>query len=312
MRIVSDPKDCNIEPCVATIGFFDGVHQGHRFLIEQVKEVAQRKGLPSALITFPVHPRKVLDPSHRIELLSTFEEKVNLLRQTGVGYCFLLNFNAEISSLTASEFMTDVLKKQFRVDSLVIGYDHRFGHKRSEGFEDYCICGREIGMEVIQAEPFMQEGLKISSSAIRKALSGADLDLANQFLGYNYYLDGEVVTGQQLGRTIGFPTANLNPDPDKIIPADGVYAVQVTVEEKNFAGMMNIGHRPTIDDGLNRTLEVNILDFNEDIYGKSIKVSFVKRIRPEVKFNGLDALKAQIQDDQRKVEEIFRNKPFIF
>lgn len=308
MKIISDPENYILEPCVATIGFFDGVHLGHRFLIEQVKEVARRKGLPSALITFPVHPRKVLDPSHRVELLSTFEEKAGLMSHTGVDYCFLLNFTPDISALTAREFMTDILKKQFQVDSLVIGYDHRFGHKRSEGFEDYCCYGQEIGMEVLQANPMTIDGLNISSSAIRRALSGADLDLANQFLGYLYYLDGEVVAGRRLGHTIGFPTANVSPDPDKIIPADGVYAVRVSIEGKDFAGMMNIGHRPTVDDGLDRTLEVNILHFDEDIYGKTIRVSFVKRIRSEIKFNSLEELKAQILDDQTKIEQLFQRQ----
>jgi riboflavin kinase / FMN adenylyltransferase len=308
MKIICDPKDYAIGPCVATIGFFDGVHKGHRYLIEQVKAVALSKGLCTALITFPVHPRKVINANNRLELLSTLREKEDLLSQTGVDYCFLLNFTAEISALSAHDFMSQVLKKQFHVDTLIIGYDHRFGHNRSEGFNDYYQYGKGIGMEVMHAKALTIEGRKISSSVIRTALLSADLDLANYYLGYNYYLDGIVVTGHKVGRTIGFPTANMSVDPDKIIPADGVYAVRVSVEGTDYIGMINIGHRPTLNNGVNRTLEVNILHFSDDIYGKTIRVSFVKRIRSEVKFNGIEALKAQLHDDQMKVEEIFKDK----
>ena len=308
MKIICDPKDYAIEPCVATIGFFDGVHKGHRYLIEQVKSVAASKGLRSALITFPVHPRKVIDPNYRLELLSTLEEKEDLLSQMGVDYCFLLNFTAEVSALTAHDFMDQVLKKNFHVDSLIIGYDHRFGHNRSEGFMDYYQYGKDIGMEVIHAKAFTIEGHKISSSVIRSALSSGDFDQVNYYLGYNYYLDGIVVTGHKVGRTIGFPTANMNVDSDKIIPANGVYAVRVSVEGSDYRGMINIGHRPTLNNGLNRSIEVNILNFSDDIYGKTIRVYFVKRIRSEVKFNGIEALKEQLHKDQADVERIFEDQ----
>lgn len=306
MKIICDLKDYAIEPCVATIGFFDGVHKGHRYLIEQVKAVAASKGLRSALITFPVHPRKVIDTNYRLELLSTLKEKEDLLNQTGVDYCFLLNFTAEISALTAKNFMDKVLKKQFHVDSLVIGYDHRFGHNRSEGFNEYYHYGKEIGMDVVHAKALTIDGRKVSSSVIRTALLSGDIDMANSFLGYDYYLDGFVETGHKVGRTIGFPTANLSVDPEKIIPADGVYAVCVSVGGADYIGMINIGHRPTMNNGINRTLEVNILHFSDDIYGKTIRVSFVKRIRSEVKFNGIKELKDQLYNDKAEVERIFK------
>lgn len=308
MKIICDPKDYAIEPCVATIGFFDGVHKGHCYLIEQVKAVAASKGLRAALITFPVHPRKVIDANYRLELLSTFKEKKDLLSQTGVDYCFLLNFTAEISALSAHNFMVEILKKQFYVDSLIIGYDHRFGHNRSEGFNEYCQYGKKIGMDVMHAKALTIEGRKVSSSVIRSALLSGDLDLANCFLGYNYYLDGSVETGHKVGRTIGFPTANLSVDLDKIIPADGVYAAGVSVEGTKYVGMINIGHRPTLNNGTNRTIEVNILHFSDDIYGKTIRISFVKRIRSEIKFDGVESLKNQLHKDQIEVERIFKMK----
>lgn len=308
MKIICDPENYTIEPCVATIGFFDGVHKGHQYLIEQVKAVAADKGLHTALITFPVHPRKVIDPDYKMEFLSTLSEKEELLDKTGVDYCFLLNFTSDISGLSAHDFMSEILKKQFKVDSLIIGYDHRFGHNRSEGFKDYYQYGKEIGMDVIHARAFTIEGHKISSSVIRTALLSGNLDQANSYLGYNYYLDGLVVTGHKIGRTIGFPTANLDVDSSKIIPANGVYAVRVDIAGIEYAGMINIGFRPTLNNGINRTIEVNIIDFNNDIYGKAIRVHFVKHIRSEIKFSSIDELKSQLHKDQTEVKDIFKSQ----
>jgi len=308
MKIICDPKDYAIEPCVATIGFFDGVHKGHCYLIEQVKAVAASKGLRTALITFPVHPRKVIDANYQLDLLSTFKEKVELLSNTGVDYCFLLEFTPEISALTARDFMADILKNQFKVESLIIGYDHRFGHNRSEGFNEYCQYGKEIGMDVLRAKGLSIENRKIGSSVIRAALISGNLDQANFYLGYHYYLDGVVEQGFQLGRTIGFPTANIAITSGKIIPADGVYAVRVSVEGKDYIGMLNIGVRPTVHNGTNRTLEVNILNFSDDIYDKNIHLTFIKRMRPEIKFSGIEALKAQLHQDKEDVENVFESQ----
>lgn len=207
------------EPCVATIGFFDGVHMGHRYLIQQVKEIAAAKGLRSALVTFPVHPRKVMNAAYHPELLTTPEEKTNLLAGTGVDYCLMLDFTPDISRLTAKEFMTQILKERFQVKYLVIGYDHRFGHNRSEGFDDYVRYGQAIGIEVIRAQAYTDDiqidtiqSAPVSSSLIRKLLHQGDVDAAARCLGYEYFLDGTVVGGYQVGRKIGFPTANLSVD----------------------------------------------------------------------------------------------------
>lgn len=307
MQIIYNTSTILPEPCVATIGFFDGVHTGHCFLIDQVKEIAAAKGLRSALVTFPVHPRKVMNADFRPELLTTQEEKIQLLADTGVDYCLMLDFTPQISQLSAMEFMTDILKERYRVECLVIGYDHRFGHNRSEGFEDYCQYGQAIGMEVIRARGYAYNDMHISSSVIRNFLLRGEVDMAACCLGYDYFLDGTVVGGYRVGRKIGFPTANLSvDDPDKLVPADGVYAVRVSFDGNTYMGMLSIGRRPTLNNGLNRTIEVNILHFNSDIYDKIIRISFVKRTRSELKFDTIDELIAQLHKDAIEVEALLR------
>lgn len=316
MQIIRDTSANLSKPCVATIGFFDGVHAGHRYLIQQVKEIASAKGLRSALVTFPVHPRKVMNTDYRPELLTTLEDKISLLADTGVDDCLILDFTPAISRLTAQEFMTQLLKERYQVKCLVIGYDHRFGHNRSEGFEDYVRYGKSIGIEVVRAractnniEVSAAHNVPVSSSLIRTLLHQGDVDLAARCLGYEYFLDGTVVGGYQVGRKIGFPTANLRvDDPDKLIPADGVYAVRVTFDGKTYMGMLNIGLRPTMNNGSNRTIEVNILHFNSNIYDQLIRLTFVKRTRPELKYDHMDDLIAQLHKDAEEVEEILTSK----
>ena len=247
MEIISDINHPALPPSVATIGFFDGVHRGHHFLIDQVKEVAVKEGLCSALVTFPVHPRQVIQTSYCPQLLSSPQEKLNLLKTTGTDYCILLPFTHELSLLSARKFM-QLLRDKFNIRILVIGYDHRFGHNRSESFEDYYRYGEELGIYIVRAREYTDGENKISSSVIRRLLKEGDVTHASQFLGYNYYLDGTVVDGYKVGRKIGFPTANLKVDyPEKLIPSEGVYAVYVHIEGKRWAGMLNIGHRPTMN-----------------------------------------------------------------
>lgn len=308
MEIIRDIDKINIEPCVATIGFFDGVHQGHRFLINQIKAVAKAKGLRSALITFSAHPRKVMQKDYQPQLLSTPKEKAELLATTGVDYCIVLDFTPEIARLTACEFMEDILKKKLNVASLVIGYDHRFGHNRAEGFDDYYQYGTKIGMEVLRAKACIINDVNVSSSVIRLFLQEGEIDMATKCLGYNYYLDGTVVDGYKVGRTIGFPTANLKvEDQDKLVPADGVYAVKVTVAGQEYMGMLDIGHRPTFNNGTNKSIEVNILDFNSDIYEQFIRITFIRRIRSDIKFKKVEDLIAQLHCDEAEVRRILQH-----
>ena len=308
MEIIRDIDKINIEPCVATIGFFDGVHQGHRFLINQIKAVARAKGLRSALVTFSAHPRKVMQKDYQPQLLSTPKEKAELLATTGVEYCIVLDFTPEIARLTACEFMEDILKKKLNVASLVIGYDHRFGHNRAEGFDDYYQYGTKIGMEVLRAKACIINDVNVSSSVIRLLLQEGEIDMATKCLGYNYYLDGTVVDGYKVGRTIGFPTANLKvEDQDKLVPADGVYAVKVTVTGQEYMGMLDIGHRPTFNNGTNKSIEVNILDFNSDIYEQFIRITFIRRIRSDIKFKKVEDLIAQLHRDEAEVRRILQH-----
>ena len=231
----------NIKPCVATIGYFDGVHKGHQFLLEHVKQMAKEKGLESAVITFTEHPRKVMQPDYHLDLLSTPEEKRQMLKATGIEHIIEFPFTIELSQLTAREFMTEVLQKQLHVQTLFIGYDHRFGHNRSEGFEDYQRYGAEIGMDIIHAPVCEIDNVNVSSSAIRRFLCGGEITIATHCLGYEYFLAGKIVDGFKLGRKLGFPTANIQiNEPGKLIPADGVYAVRVFLEGTEYAGMLNI------------------------------------------------------------------------
>ncbi|GAB6011604.1 riboflavin biosynthesis protein RibF [Viscerimonas tarda] len=293
---------------VATIGFFDGVHTGHRYLIEQVKAEALRRSLPSAVITFPIHPRKVLNKAYQPALLCGYEEKLKRLADTGVDYCIVLDFSIEISQLAAKDFMHDMLKKQLGVDTLLIGYDHRFGYNRAEGFSDYVEYGKEMGMQVLQASE-MSQNEHVSSSRIRRILGSGHIDRAAKLLGYNYTISGQIVEGFKVGRTIGFPTANIKVWEDfKAIPAFGVYAVYVHIENKKYQGMLYIGKRPTIQNSEDISLEVNIFDFDDDLYNKYLTVEFIGFVRADKKFPDIDALKYQIAKDKEDVKNVFDNR----
>lgn len=301
MNIIDEHNKQNITPSVATIGFFDGVHLGHRYLIDQVKIAASQYGWCSSIITFPIHPRQVIQSDYQPQLLSSPDEKLELLASTGVDNCILLPFTKELSLLTAKEFM-QLLYDTYKVRMLVIGYDHRFGHNRAETFEDYCRYGQELGIHIMQATAYTQEQDKVSSSAIRRALLTGDIETSKKYLGYDYFLEGTVVNGYKVGRKIGFPTANLQVDfPHKLIPSVGVYAVYVYVEGKQWKGMLNIGHRPTLNNGNNLSIEVHILDFQSDIYNHKIRIEFIHFLRPELKFSSVDELVSQMQKDKERI-----------
>lgn len=310
MQLLCDTSDIAFRPSVATIGFFDGVHRGHRYLIEQVREAAAARGLASSVITFPMHPRKVMQSDYHPELLTTCDEKVTLLAQTGIDSCIMLDFTPEVARLSAKEFMS-ILKEQYRIQALVIGHDHRFGHNRSEGFEDYVRYGQALGMEILLARAYTykrevaETEVTISSSVIRRLLQEGNVSEAAEYLGYDFFLEGTVVGGYHVGRKIGFPTANLRvTDPDKMIPADGVYAVHVFLEGKKYGGMLSIGYRPTLDNGPDRSIEVHIFHFNADIYNQPMRISFVRRTRPELKFNSMDELIERLHLDEAEIKGI--------
>lgn len=294
---------------VATIGFFDGVHRGHQYLIRRLREEAELQGMQSMVITFDRHPREVLGSNYQPRMLSTLDEKMERLKQTGVDRCVVLPFTRELAALSAREFMQQVLKRQLNVARLYMGYDNRFGHNREEGFDDYVRYGREIGIEVVLNDAFTLNQIHISSSVVRSFVSEGEIELANQCLGYPYMVTGKVVDGVREGRKMGFPTANIEPDDaQKLIPAPGVYAVRVSVEGSRewLDGMMNIGTRPTF--GENKlSLETHILHFSDDIYGKKLTVAFVKRLRAEQRFSSVAALREQLVKDEQQVENLFRH-----
>ncbi|KAA6320677.1 Riboflavin biosynthesis protein RibF, partial [termite gut metagenome] len=257
---------------------------------------------------FPVHPRKVINSNYSLEILTTYDEKTKILAETGIDYCIIHDFTLETSLLSAQEFMTNILHKQCNVQTLVVGYDHRFGHNRSESCDDYLRYGRELGMEVVLADAHTSENMNISSSTIRSLLHKGEVNQAADCLGYNYSLTGTVIEGHQIGRTLGFPTANIQvKDSGKLIPANGVYGVRVTVNEKSYTGMLNIGQRPTINNGTYRSIEVHIFHFHSDIYNSPIQVSFVQRIRQEEKFSTIEELTAQLHKDSATIEALLNN-----
>lgn len=275
---------------VATIGFFDGVHCGHRYLISCVKAEAERAGMQSMVVTMDRHPKTVVDTDYVPQLLTTTEERIALLRGTGVDRVEVMHFDREMSLMGAREFMRQMLRERYRVSTLVMGYDHRFGHGGGSR-EDYVRWGEECGIRVMTAPQFT--GTYASSSAIRKMLQTGRVDEAARLLGHPYILTGRVESGHQVGRTLGFPTANLHISEEKLIPANGVYAVETTLGR----GIMNIGRRPTVGNGSDLSIEVHILDYRGDLYGQTIQLQFIGRIRAEKKFGSLDELKAHIRQD---------------
>lgn len=306
-KVAAASDGMQLQPCVATIGFFDGVHRGHQFLIRHLVETARQDGLASTVITFDEHPRKVLQSDYQPEMLSTLDSKLLLLSKTEVDNAVVLHFDKAMASLSAREFMQQVLHDHLNVKKLFIGYDHRFGHNREETFDDYVQYGKELGIEVIRNEAFQIEGINISSSVIRSFLKEGEVEMANRCLGYPYTLIGKVINGYHEGRKLGFPTANLDISHIKqLIPAPGVYAVKVRVEHTMMwkHGMMNVGTRPTFN-GKQLTLETHIFNFEGDIYNQQLLVCFVKRIRGERKFNSPDELAAQLKEDEQVVLDLF-------
>jgi riboflavin kinase/FMN adenylyltransferase len=296
---------------VATIGFFDGVHRGHRFLLEKVMEVARARGLRTMAVTFPEHPAQVLHPGASLKQLTSFTEKAELLSAAGIDVVVGLNFTPGLAEMSAQRFMDEVLARQLHVKTLLTGWDHKFGHNRSEGFNDYVRYGRQLGIEVLQQEAWQMNGIQVSSSVVRQLLADGSLDEANRCLGYAYLLQGEVVAGRQVGRTLGFPTANLRVEPTKMVPANGVYAVRVECPEhpeERYFGMLNIGHRPTLDNGADCTIEVHIFDFDGNLYGKTLRLHLDKKIRHERMFDSLDTLREQLTHDKETIQQCYTNK----
>jgi riboflavin kinase / FMN adenylyltransferase len=284
---------------VVTSGTFDGVHLGHQKILQRVREIASKHGGESVVITFWPHPRLILRPEEpALKLLNTFEEKAELLRKHGVQHLLRIPFTKEFSQISSMEFITQILVETMGTKKLVIGYDHRFGKNREGSFEQLKLNGPTYGFEVEEIPRQDVDHVGVSSTKIRKALESGDIDTANHFLGRPYQLSGRIIKGDKLGRVLGFPTANIDLDShDKLVPAEGIYAVTVLHGHATYGGMLYIGNRPTVD-GSRRSIEVNIFDFEKDIYGETIQVSFHQLLRSDSKFEDLESLKRQLEHDK--------------
>lgn len=291
---------------VVTIGTFDGVHLGHQKILGQITKSAQELDCESLVLTFFPHPRMVLQEDTEMKQLNTLQEKIDLLGKLGVDNLVVHPFDKEFSRLTAEEFVKQVLVDVFKVKKIIIGYDHRFGRNRTANIDDLITYGETYGFDVEQISAKEINEVSISSTKIRNALLEGNVELATTYLGYAYPLTGIVSKGKQLGRTIGYPTANIKVDESyKLIPSNGVYIAKCDINGKAVYGMMNIGTRPTVD-GTTQTIEVHLFDFKEDIYNQKITVSLLKRMRPEQKFESLDALKLQLGIDKTTALDYIR------
>ena len=300
---ISDFK--NVQKPILTTGTFDGVHFGHRKIIQRLSEIAVYEGGQSAVLTFYPHPRMVLFPDdHQLQLINTLKEKIRLLEKAGVQHLIIHPFTKEFSRMTSLSFVRDIIVNQLNTHKLVIGYDHHFGRNREGTFEHLKEFAPVYGFEVEEIPAQLLDDVKVSSTKIRNALLNGQVDLAYQFLNYHYELSGTVVKGNEVGRSINFPTANLSvDDTTKLIPKPGVYAVKVDVQNHCFDGMMNIGTNPTLGNN-KQTIEVHIFDFDNLIYDQKIGVRFIHRMRDEVSFSNLESLKQQLEKDKQTAIEL--------
>lgn len=289
----------------ATIGFFDGVHRGHQFMIDSLTTMAHAQGRQSLVITFDRHPRQVVHADYVPQLITTTDEKLQLLHATAADRIEVLHFDAQMAQLSAYEFMRQVLHEKYGVAMLLTGYDNRFGHNRAEGFADYVRYGEEMGMKVLQNTPIDIDGLRVSSSLIRRLIVEGNITEANNCMGHPYSITGSVAHGFQEGRRIGFPTANIVPESaEKLVPGNGVYATRVSVEGGEWMpAMLNIGTNPTFQ-RQQTTIEAHIIGFEGDIYGRKVRVEFSRKLRDEQRFESVEALQKQLEADKKEVEVV--------
>jgi len=289
----------------ATIGFFDGVHRGHQFMIDSLTTMAHAQGRQSLVITFDRHPRQVVHADYVPQLITTTDEKLQLLHATAADRIEMLHFDAQMAQLSAYEFMRQVLHEKYGVAMLLTGYDNRFGHNRAEGFADYVRYGEEMGMKVLQNTPIDIDGMRVSSSLIRRLIVEGNITEASNCMGHPYSITGSVAHGFQEGRRIGFPTANIVPESaEKLVPGNGVYATRVSVEGGEWMpAMLNIGTNPTFQ-RQQTTIEAHIIGFEGDIYGRKVRVKFGRKLRDEQRFESVEALQKQLEADKKEVEVV--------
>lgn len=309
MKIYKNLAEFNVSYPVLTTGTFDGVHEGHQFILNKVNEIAQNENGESVLFTFWPHPRTVLyKDSQNLKMINSLDERIKLLERHGIKHLILFPFSIEFSKLTAEEFVRNILIEKIGIKHLIVGFDHHFGKHREGNFQLLQTLSNKYNFKLTQVEGHFLNKHKISSTSIREALTAGDIELTNKLLSYNYSLTGKVIEGNKIGRTIHFPTANIQlTDSYKLIPQNGVYIVNVEVLNRQAQGILNIGNRPTVNSDLTKkTIEVHILDFNSNIYGQKITIIFHKKIRNELKFQSLDKLKQQIEKDKQTALHFFQ------
>lgn len=292
---------------VATIGIFDGVHMGHRFILDHLKAQAEAHGGETVVVTLWPHPRIVLNKElHDFKLLHTREEKIREMERYGIDHLVVVPFNREIASLTACGFVQEYLVDRLGVEVLLVGYDNRFGKDRKGDPEGLRMCAEKNRYRIEKLPEYQSEYGTVSSSTIRESILRGDLESAGDKLGYHYYLSGTIVEGNHIGRKMGFPTANIHPlDPNKLIPMNGVYAIRAELRGETYKGMLNIGFRPTIDSAMAvKTIEAHLFNISGDFYDEEVVIHFVKRVRDEMRFSGLDALKEQLIKDKDTIQKL--------
>ena len=293
---------------MVSIGIFDGVHKGHIKIIDRLLRISKKNQGESVIITFWPHPRLVLNNNiGELKFINTFEEKKEIIEDKGIDHLVVIPFTEEFSRLSSEKFVKDILIKKIGIKHFVIGYNHYFGRDRSGSYENLTKLGNEYNFMVEQIKPEIVEGENVSSTIIRDALFAGNIDLANKYLGYNYFFSGKIIPGNKIGRSFGFPTANIKvKDKNKLIPRDGVYAVSIRFQNELYNGMLNIGIRPTItNSSTGKSIEVHIFDFYKDIYSQEVAISFIKRIRDEIKFTNSEMLVKQLKQDKEIIEKIF-------
>ena len=301
MKLIKDIENIKINNSVVTVGTFDGLHLGHQKIIKTLCKRAKETNSEATVFTFWPHPRFVLGKIDGLELLNTFEEKVELFEKNGIDNLVSFEFTKDFANLSSREFVKEILVEKLNVKHLILGYDHHFGKNREGRFDKLAECATEFGFTIEQVSALSSNDENISSTKIRNALKQGDITKANKYLGYNYSITGEVIKGEALGRQIGFPTANIKWESYKLIPRNGVYAVKVYYNNTEYKAMVNVGRKPTVSNNEKTGIEVNIFDFDKSIYNKEITVEFIEKIRNEQKFENIDKLKTQLELDKEKV-----------
>jgi len=299
MQILSNLFEIKLyEATIATIGTFDGIHIGHQKILNSLVRFAEENGLKSVVITFDPHPRKIISKKKSIELINTIEEKKEKLKTLGVDYLIVQKFDQKFSETEANKFV-EILKNNINIEKLIVGYDHRFGKNRNADINDLKKYGKELNFEIIEIDALEIEEVNISSTKIRLAIKDGNIRLANSYLGYNFSISGEVVKGHSRGKELGFPTANLKINEDKIIPKNGVYLVKSIIDNQDFYGMMNIGYNPTFNNK-SKKIETHFFNLNKNLYGKIIKIELLEYIREEKRFETIDELIQRLKLDREK------------